>query len=316
MKYVISGLGGVGGAVADQLAKVGRDVTAIARGAHLEAIKEQGGLRVQGPDGKIKLQKKIKACAEDEYADTPDVVFVCVKDYSLESVYPFLQRVCSSKTVVIPLSNVYKTGDRIAAALKESMGNEAPLVTHGCVYCFARIVEPGLLARDKDILRVIFGMPTNRDHVINQARLEAIEKDATVGVLECVCSELICIDHLRKFSQVSSMSVVCIMLGVTADAIRVNPVVRGIYINAVNEVKDVAAAMGLMLGDDLVDEDLYIADMAAPGSTTSLVRDLEAGRPSEIEGLIRSMVLWGVTYGVPTPAFKRASVAAHERYGV
>ena len=91
---------------------------------------------------------------------------------------------------------------------------------------------------------------------------------------------------------------------------------RILFINAVNEVKAVAAAMGLMLGDDLVDEDLYIADMAAPGSTTSLVRDLEAGRPSEIEGLIRSMVLWGVTHGVPTPAFKRASVAAHERYGV
>ena len=111
MKYLVIGAGGTGGAIGGFMTKAGKDVTLIARGAHLAAMQEKG-LSFDTPDGKYTVSP-IKACTMDDYQETPDVIFVCVKGYSLEETIPFIDRVAAPHTVVIPILNIYGTGGKM-----------------------------------------------------------------------------------------------------------------------------------------------------------------------------------------------------------
>ena len=111
MNYLIAGTGGVGGSIAAFLALAGKDVTCIARGEHLAAIREQG-LRLHS-DLKGEHTLRIPACTAEEYQGKADVIFVCVKGYSIDSITDLIRRAAKPDTVVIPILNVYGTGPRI-----------------------------------------------------------------------------------------------------------------------------------------------------------------------------------------------------------
>ena len=106
MKYVVIGAGGTGGCLGGFLAEHGHDVTLIARNRHLEEIRRNGLILKSCSLGERQI-RSVKACTMEEYSDTPDVVFVCVKFYSLEETIPFLQRIASENTLVIPIINIF-----------------------------------------------------------------------------------------------------------------------------------------------------------------------------------------------------------------
>ena len=89
LKYVVIGAGGTGGAIGGFLAKAGKDVTLIARGDHLERMQDNG-LGFETPDGNFSVP--VKACTMEDYGETPDVIFVCVKGYSLDEAEDFIAR--------------------------------------------------------------------------------------------------------------------------------------------------------------------------------------------------------------------------------
>ena len=111
MKYLIAGTGGVGGSIAAFLSLAGKDVTCIARGEHLTAIREHG-LRLHS-DLKGEHTLPVKAYTAEEYNGSADVIFVCVKGYSVDSITDLIKRVSHKDTIVIPILNVYGTGPRI-----------------------------------------------------------------------------------------------------------------------------------------------------------------------------------------------------------
>lgn len=113
MNYLIIGTGGVGGCIAGFLALAGKDVTCIARGKHLEAIRRQG-LHLKS-DLKGEHFLRVKACTAEEYQGKADVILVCVKGYSIDSIRPVLERAATPDTLVIPILNVYGTGPASAA---------------------------------------------------------------------------------------------------------------------------------------------------------------------------------------------------------
>ena len=113
MNYLIIGTGGVGGCIAGFLALAGKDVTCIARGKHLEAIRRQG-LHLKS-DLKEEHFLRVKACTAEEYRGKADVILVCVKGYSIDSIRPVLERAATPHTLVIPILNVYGTGPALVA---------------------------------------------------------------------------------------------------------------------------------------------------------------------------------------------------------
>ena len=134
MKYLIYGAGGIGGCLAAFLAQGGKDVSLIARGAHLEAI-QKNGLVLETGHGTFAVP--VRACEQEQVTDKPDVIFVCVKGYSLEGTLPTLKRLSDGHTIVIPLLNIYGTGARLQPELSPA------LVTDGCIYIAAEIKAPG-----------------------------------------------------------------------------------------------------------------------------------------------------------------------------
>ena len=115
MKYLIAGTGGVGGSIAGFLSLAGKDVTCIARGAHLQAI-QTNGLKLKS-DLKGEHALAIPAMNAEEFNGKADVIFVCVKGYSLEDTIPFIQRVAKPSTIVIPVLNIYGTGAKMQEQL-------------------------------------------------------------------------------------------------------------------------------------------------------------------------------------------------------
>ena len=112
MKYLVIGAGGTGGCIGAYMTEAGRDVTLIARGAHLAAM-QADGLRMETTKKGNYTVKPVKATDMEHYGEHPDVIFVCVKGYSLEETIPFIRRVAKPETVVIPILNIYGTGGRL-----------------------------------------------------------------------------------------------------------------------------------------------------------------------------------------------------------
>ena len=109
MKIVIIGAGGTGGVLGAYMAKAGNDITLIARGRHLAAMKEKG-LLLERSHGENILINPVKACTMDDYHERPDVILVCVKYYGIEDCIEFIRRVAGKETLVVPILNVYGTG--------------------------------------------------------------------------------------------------------------------------------------------------------------------------------------------------------------
>lgn len=159
MKYIIIGAGGTGGILGFYMTKAGKDVTLIARNAHLETMQKQG-LSVEKMWTNETETIPVSAESMESYeakGEKADVILVCVKKYSLDSCIPFIQNISHENTIVVPVLNVYGTGAYLQEKLPEL------LVTDGCIYVSANIKEPGVLLQHGEILRVFFGVREKED---------------------------------------------------------------------------------------------------------------------------------------------------------
>lgn len=304
MKYCVIGAGGTGGCIAAYMIRAGKDVTVIARGEHLERIRAQG-IRLETAQG-AKTVSPIHAYEMSEYADVlaqapesadrPDVIFVCVKGYSLESVVPFIREVSKKETIVIPILNLYGTGARLQRELPEL------LVTDGCIYVAAQIREPGTIWMNGTIFRIVYGVRSSDEL---QRELFTVAKDLRDSGIDAVLSENIRRDALQKFSYVSPMAAAGLYFNANAERFQVTGDERDTFVELVKEIDRLAGAMGISFQIDIVKNNLAILDALSPEASTSMQRDIAAGKPSEIDGLIYEVVRMAKQYGVELPVYQK-----------
>ncbi len=293
MKYLIIGAGGTGGCIGAYMCEAGKDVTLIARGTHLERIKEDGLKMETSFRGNFTVSP-IKAYNMEHYKEQPDVIFVCVKGYSLDETVPFIKRVAHKNTVVIPILNIYGTGSKLQKMLPEI------LVTDGCIYVAANIKEPGTLSMHGDIFRIIFGV---RDKSEYRPVLEEIERDLKESNIWAIISDDIKRDALQKFSFISAMAACGLYYDVEAKHMQKPGEIRETFIALVKEIHALALAMGVHFTVDIVQTNLDFLDKLAPTATTSLQRDIAQGKKSEIDGLVFEVVRLAEQYNVPVEAY-------------
>src|ERR1700736_3535078 len=149
MRIAVIGAGGVGGAVGGALAKGGSDVTFLARGAHLKAMRERG-LKVLGPRGDIHLLPT-KATDDPAAIGAVDVVLFCVKLWDVESAGAAIRPLVGKTTAVIPLQNGIDAAERLIPILG------APAVMGGVAQISATIAEPGVIRQTGSFMRLLFG---------------------------------------------------------------------------------------------------------------------------------------------------------------
>ena len=297
MKYVIIGAGGTGGVTGYYMKKAGKDVTLIARGEHLKAIREQG-LTLEKMWDKTEATITIPATDMEHYTDHPDVIFVCVKGYSLDETIPFIRRISKKTTIVIPVLNIYGTGGKMQKQLPEL------LVTDGCIYVSANIKESGRLLQHGQILRIVFGV---RDKAEFRSELREIQKDLCDSNIDGILSENIRREALEKFSYVSPIGAAGLYYHATAADFQKEGEARELFKTMIREIATLAEAMGIPFQKDMVDVNLKILSNLAPEATTSMQRDIMEGKQSEIDGLVYEVVRMGEKYHVPIPAYEKVA---------
>lgn len=297
MKYLVIGAGGTGGMIGAFLAKEGKDVTLIARGAHLKAMQEKGLYVESALKGEF-LLSDVKAVDMEHYEEQPDVIFVCVKGYSIEETIPFIARIAGPDTVVIPILNIYGTGGKMQEKLPDV------LVTDGCIYIVGMIKEPGYLYQTGNLFKVVYGVRKEEDY---RPVLEEIKKDLEECGIETVLSDNIKRDALRKYSYISPAAACGQYYGVGAGEIQKEGEIRETFKALIHEIELLAETMGISFGEDMVKTNVAIIDGFGPDVKTSMQRDIEAGKMSEIDGLVHEVVRMGEAYGVELPVYRKIS---------
>ena len=298
MKYLILGTGGTGASIGAFLAAEGKDVTFMARGAHLEAMRKNGLVLDSGLKGHMEI-KNVKAFEGKDINDKADVIFVCVKSYSLEDVIPVIKRAADADTIVIPILNMFKTGAKIKEYIPEVKCLE------GCIYISAFIDAPGKIVHAGDTFKVFFGNPYNED--VKEEIMEQVVSDLKSAGVTAGISDDILRDTFKKFSFISAFAATGAYYDVDAGAIHREGEIREFYKSLVREIIEIGKAMGVNTSPTLFEDDMTTMDSFGDDIKTSLQRDLEAGKNSEIDTLIFGVSRLGKQYGVPTPCYDRVT---------
>ena len=297
MKYLIIGAGGTGGSIGGFLANAKKDVTLIARGTHLHAMEEHGLSFETTRKGNFTVNP-IKVCDMEHYNEKADVIFVCVKGYSLEDTIPFIKRASHEKTIVIPLLNIYGTGKKLQEQLPEV------LVIDGCIYIVGEIKEAGKILQSGDIFRIVYGVRNKKEF---RPELETIKKDLEDAGIDVILSDNIQKDALQKFSFVSPMAACGAYYDVRVEEVQKEGEIRSTFITLIEEINAIAKAMNISLPENIVEINLDIMDQLAPNASASMQRDIWAGKASEIDGLVYEVVRLGKKYSVPTPMYDKVA---------
>ncbi|MDO5540542.1 MAG: 2-dehydropantoate 2-reductase [Eubacteriales bacterium] len=304
MKYLIIGAGGTGGCLGAYMTEAGKDVTMIARGAHLKAIQENG-LRMETTRKGNYTVPYVKPMKMEDYQEHPDAIFVCVKGYSLEDTIPFIKDTAKKDTVVIPVLNIYGTGGRMQEKLPDL------LVTDGCIYIAGEIKEPGCLWQNGDIFRVVFGVRNPAEY---RPVLKEIQKDLLDSGIDGILSENIRRDALKKFAYVSPAAACGQYYDVSAGEMQKPGEIRETFAALIGEIDKLARAMDIDFEEDIVKTNLDILDALTPEASTSMQRDIRQGKNSEIDGLIYEVVRLGEKHGVELPVYRKIAEKLKENY--
>lgn len=303
MKYAIIGAGGTGECLGFFLKKAGKDVTLIARGKHLEAIRKNG-LTIQKLWDESRETLPVKACTAEEYKEIPDVILVCVKGYSMDETVPTIKKIAGKETVVIPILNIYGTGGRLQKKLPELT------VTDGCIYVSANIMEPGVILQHGKILRVVFGARKPEEET---EKMREVAKDMVTDDLEVILSENIRRDAMVKFSYVSPIGAAGLYCNAVAVDFQREGEQREMFKALIREIVALSHAMGIEFEEDLVERNLKILASLSPEATTSMQRDVIEGKRSEMDGLVYEVVRMGREYKVSMPQYEKAAACFREQ---
>ena len=285
MKYLIAGTGGVGGSIAGFLSLAGKDVTCIARGAHLQAI-QKDGLKLKS-DLKGEHTLVIPTMNAEEFNGKADVIFVCVKGYSVDSITELIKRASHEKTVVIPILNVYGTGPRIQRLVP------GVTVLDGCIYIVGFVSGTGEITQMGKIFRLVA-----------PGIMEAIQKDLQESGIKAEISPDINRDTFVKWSFISAMAVTGAYYDVPMGEVQKPGKVRDTFIGLSTESAALGRKLGVEFPEDPVSYNLKVIDKLDPDSTASMQKDLARGHESEIQGLLFDMIAAAEEQGIDIPTYR------------
>lgn len=304
MKITVFGGGGTGGAIAAYLARTNHDVTLLARGAHLDAIKERG-LTMRTPHlGTFTVP--LRAVTAEAYQDTPDVLFICVKYTALDDAIALTRRIAAPETLVIPILNVYGTGEDMQKAVDPT--GERVTILDGCIYVVSHIEAPGVLVQEHKILRVIYGHRPDQPKRLAE-RAKDLESLLNASGIRAVYTDDIRAAALEKFSFVSPLGAAGLYYDAKVADFQAEGEKREMFKSLAAEVQAIGKAMGLTFEKDLVESALLYTDKSNPDTITSMQRDVKNGKSSEFAGLVTRVCELGRKYGIPTPAYDQVQAS-------
>lgn len=292
MRFAILGSGAVGGYYGAKLVRAGHDVTFIARGAHLEAMRRHG-LRIRSP---ALGDFTVHARAEDDTAKVGvvDVVVLAVKTYDSAAAMAAIPPMLAEHSSVITLQNGVDSVAELARAVGEAH------VIGGTTYIATALVEPGVIEQNGAHRRIVFGevfgsLPrlTDRITALQEALAGAdIQAEAVGDGRIPVWEKFIILVSLAGFTGAARLPI---------GPLREDGGCREQFLEGCREVERLARAEGIAVAGDIIDRIAAYVD-GLPGSMrSSLLIDLSAGKRIEVEALQGAVVRRAERAGVPVP---------------
>jgi 2-dehydropantoate 2-reductase len=290
MRVTVMGSGGTGGYFGGLLARAGEDVTLVARGAHLAAIRAKG-LTVKS---RLRGDFTVPARATDDpgEAGSADLVLFCVKAYDTEGAAERLRPAVGPDTVILPVQNGIDSAERIGRVLGPGG------VIGGLAAVSSVVAAPGVIEHraGPDIIQLgeLDGRATPRVERVAEALRRAgitvqLRPDIRVALWE-------------KFVLICGLSGLTALTRLPIGAVLACPETRSLYRQTMDETHAVGRSAGVALPDGITERTLKFFEGSDPAIRGSLYYDLAAGRRLEIETLNGTVVRLGREHGVPTPA--------------
>jgi 2-dehydropantoate 2-reductase len=290
VRIAVIGTGGIGGPYGASLAKTGADVTFVARGAHLAAMRENG-LRIEGDRGELLIRP---AQATDDIASigTVDIVLSCVKLWDVDGVAEQIRSIVGPLTAVIPLQNGVDAAQRMIRVL-----GEAP-VMGGMAFVTGTIIAPGVVRQTGSYQQMTFG---ELDGGVSERGQRLRDFCAAAG-FEGVLSPDIMVPIWEKFILLVPLSGLNALTRQPLGKWREDPDLLALYEAALSETVAVGRAEGIRLPSDIVDKTLATMRSMPPHHTTSMGNDLLRGNRLELPWFAGKVVELGRRHAIATPA--------------
>src|ERR1041385_9214708 len=289
MRIVVFGTGGVGGYFGGRLAQAGEDVTFIARGEHLRAIRTNG-LKVDSSSGDFVVYPAQATDDVRELGET-DLVIPGVKAWQVPDAARAIKPVVGPNTTVVPLQNGVEAVPQLVAEL----GPDS--VIGGLCRIVSYVVAPGHIRHAGFTPTIIIGELDNR----RSERIETIEQVFKHAGLDATIAADIQVALWTKFLFIASFSGVGAFADAPAGVLRSDPKWRAQMLSAMEEIYALAHSRGVKLPPDSVMKVMAAIDALSEDATSSMQRDIAAGNPSELESQNGSVVRMAREFGVDVP---------------
>jgi len=291
MKIAMMGSGGVGGFFGGRLARAGYDVSFVARGSHLAAMREHGLAIESEAHGDIRLPK-VRVTDDPGSLGLADFVILSVKLWDTESAAEQIRPLVGPNTAVLSLQNGVIKDD----ILRRRFGDAA--VMGGVCYVASTIARPGVIRQTGTMQRVVLGEYDGRKSARATALHEAFMRSGVNAELSGDVRRAI----WEKYVFLVGLSATTTAMRTTIGPIRENPQTRAFLLDIMREAVAVGRAHGVALPEDYANDRLAFGDGLPADMTSSMHHDLERGNRLEVEWLSGGVVKLGRKAGVPTPA--------------
>lgn len=280
------GAGGIGSYLGTMLARSGVDVTLICRGKHLAAIRERGVSL-----STLKESFNVRIEATDHPEGTKDVIIQAVKLYDLASSTKQMLPMVGPHTMVVPIQNGVTAAEEIAAIAGEDK------VIGGTVFINSRVVSPGVVSSKSEMNTIFLGELSGKA----SQRTSSFEAICRKAGIDARVPENIKAEQWRKFIPVAGLSALASLSRQPIGPVREDPQLRALYRQGMQEVASLAAAKGIELEPDILERMLALAERYKYDAKVSMLEDLEAGKPLELDWLSGYVSREAARLGVPVP---------------
>jgi 2-dehydropantoate 2-reductase len=284
MKIAVMGAGGVGSWLGAMLARAGADVTLICRGRHLAAVRERG-LSVSTPAESF----HVSIDATERPSGEKDLIIQAVKLYDLAASTAQMRPMVAPRTVVLPIQNGVTAAEEVGALLGPDR------VLGAAVFINSHVVAPGVVSSKSEVNTLFFGELDNRE----SERALVLKKTFLQAGVDARLSSDIKAEQWRKFIPVAGLSALSSLCRQPIGPILQDPALNALYRRAMDEVAALAAAKGLTLEPDIVERMLAQAARYKYDAKVSMLEDLEAGKPLELDWLSGYVSREAARLGVP-----------------
>jgi 2-dehydropantoate 2-reductase len=290
MRIAVMAAGGVGGYFGARLAAAGHDVFFIARGAHLEAIRN-GGLRIESALGNVTVERA-NVTDDPTKVGPVDVVLFAVKLWDTEAAARQAMPLVGPDTRLVTLQNGVDSVERIATVLG------ADKVVGGVAYIATVIASPGVISHTSQFAQMRIG----RIDGASDATLKAFADAAKAAGVDIIVSDDINRDRWQKFAFLVGLSGITSATREPLGPLMADPDTKAFFRKLMLEVVAVAQARGVTLPEGFVDERMAFAETAPKTMKASMLHDLERGNRMELDWLAGKVLQFGREMSVPVPA--------------